>query len=57
MTQKRNEKDKEKKGDPAGWYNYVVGGSTPPVPTRAVIKTKKKREAKRREEMRREEKR
>ena len=52
MTQKRNEKDKEKKGDPAGWYNYVVGGSTPPVPTRAVIKTKKKREAKRREEKR-----
>ena len=57
MTQKRKKEDKEKKGDPTGWYNYVVGGSIPPVPTRVVIKTKKKREAKTREEKRREEQR
>ena len=41
MTQKTNEKDKEKKGDPTGWYNYVVGGSIPPVPARAVKETKR----------------
>ena len=55
----------KKNGDPTGWYNYVVGGSIPPVPARAVKKTKrnerrrgeKRREEKRREVKRREEKR
>ena len=62
--------ERKKNGDPTGWYNYVVGGSIPPVPARAVKKTKrnerrrgeksreeKRREEKRREETRREEKR
>ena len=49
--------ERKKNGDPTGWYNYVVGGSITPVPTRAVIKTKNKREAKRREEKRTEKKR
>ena len=26
--------ERKKNGDPTGWYNYVVGGSIPPVPTR-----------------------
>ncbi len=55
--------ERKKNGDPTGWYNYVVGGSIPPVPARAVKKTKRNerrrggREEKRREEKRREEKR
>ncbi len=47
--------ERKKNGDPTGWYNYVVGGSTPPVPARAVKKTK--RNERRRGEERREEKR
>ena len=52
--------ERKKNGDPTGWYNYVVGGSIPPVPARAVKKTKRnkrRRGEKRREEKRRKEKR
>ncbi len=52
--------EEKKNGDPTGWYNYVVGGSIPPVPARAVKKTKRnerRRGEKRREEKRRGEKR
>jgi hypothetical protein len=47
MEHKRKEKGKEDKGGPTGWYNHVVGGSIPPVPTRVE---KESRQASRREE-------
>ncbi len=45
-------KRKRTKEDPTGWYNHVVGGSIPPVPTR-VVKEKKRGDEKRSEEKKR----
>jgi hypothetical protein len=55
MEHKRKEKDKEDKGGPTGWYNHVVGGSIPPVPT-IVEKESRQADEKGSEEKRWEEK-
>jgi hypothetical protein len=34
---KKKSKRQRTKGRPTGWYNNIVGGSIPPVPTRVDI--------------------